>query len=130
VEPPLTAAAVATPVPSPDTPVEIGKPVALVSVPLDGVPSAPPLTTNAPAVPTLTPKAVSTPVPAPVNPVEIGKPVALVSVPLDGVPSAPLNVTNAPALPTLMPNAVATPVPKPLIAPKETFVKVPSPRKN
>ena len=33
---------VATPVPSPDTPVEIGKPVALVNVPEDGVPNAPP----------------------------------------------------------------------------------------
>lgn len=31
---------VATPVPSPETPVEIGRPVALVSVPLAGVPSA------------------------------------------------------------------------------------------
>ena len=29
---------VATPVPNPDTPVDIGKPVALVKVPLDGVP--------------------------------------------------------------------------------------------
>ena len=38
-------------------------PVKLVTVPLDGVPNAPPLTTNAPAVPTLTPKAVTTPVP-------------------------------------------------------------------
>jgi hypothetical protein len=31
---------VATPVPRPDTPVEIGKPVALVKTPLDGVPRA------------------------------------------------------------------------------------------
>jgi len=38
-------------------------PVKLVTVPLDGVPSAPPLTTNAPAVPVLTPNAVTTPVP-------------------------------------------------------------------
>lgn len=34
----------AMPVPSPVTPVEMGRPVALVSVPEDGVPSAPPLT--------------------------------------------------------------------------------------
>jgi hypothetical protein len=34
------AKAVATPVPSPETPVEIGSPVAFVKVPLDGVPSA------------------------------------------------------------------------------------------
>ena len=33
---------VATPVPKPDTPVEIGKPVVFVNVPLDGVPNAPP----------------------------------------------------------------------------------------
>ena len=38
-------------------------PVRLVTVPLDGVPSAPPLTTNAPAVPVFTPSAVTTPVP-------------------------------------------------------------------
>ena len=38
-------------------------PVKLVTVPLEGVPRAPPLTTNAPAVPTATPKAVTTPVP-------------------------------------------------------------------
>jgi hypothetical protein len=47
----------ATLVPSPDTPVAIGRPVALVSVPEEGVPRAPPLTTNAPADPVLTPKA-------------------------------------------------------------------------
>ena len=38
-------------------------PVKLVTVPLLGVPNAPPLTTKAPAVPVLTPKAVTTPVP-------------------------------------------------------------------
>lgn len=38
-------------------------PVRLVTVPLDGVPRTPPLTTNAPAVPVLTPRAVTTPVP-------------------------------------------------------------------
>ena len=38
-------------------------PVKLVTVPVSGVPSAPPLTTNAPAVPVFTPKAVTTPVP-------------------------------------------------------------------
>ena len=37
-EPVLTANAVATPVPNPDTPVAIGNPVALVSVTLVGVP--------------------------------------------------------------------------------------------
>jgi len=104
---------VATPVPRPLTPVLIGSPVALVSVPLLGVPSAPPLTTKAPADPTLTPSAVATPVPKAVMPVPplatgsvtvtpdvSGRPVALVSVPLDGVPNAPPLTTNAPADPT------------------------------
>jgi hypothetical protein len=77
---------VATPVPSPLTPVEIGKPVQLVRVPALGVPSAPPLTTNAPALPTLTARAVATLVPSPLTPVEIGSPVQLVRVPLAGVP--------------------------------------------
>ena len=54
---------VPTPVPSPDTPLEIGKPVAFVSVPELGVPNAPPLTTTDPAEPTLTPSAVATLVP-------------------------------------------------------------------
>ena len=54
---------VATPEPRPLTPVLIGNPVAFVRVPDDGVPSAPPLTTKAPADPTLTPSAVTTPVP-------------------------------------------------------------------
>lgn len=39
-DPVLTANAVATPVPRPETPLEIGNPVQLVSVPLDGVPRA------------------------------------------------------------------------------------------
>ena len=38
-------------------------PVRLVTVPLEGVPNAPPLTTNAPDEPVFTPKAVTTPVP-------------------------------------------------------------------
>ena len=103
--------AVATPVPKPDTPVDIGNPVALVSVPLLGVPKAPLNVTKAPADPTLTAKAVATPVPRPDTPVLMGSPVALVKVPLLGVPKAPLNVTKAPAEPTLTPRAVTTPVP-------------------
>ena len=83
---------VATPVPKPLTPVLIGKPVALVRVPDDGVPKAPPLTTGEPAVPTLTAKAVATPVPRPDTPVLMGRPVALVKVALEGVPRA--GVTN------------------------------------
>jgi hypothetical protein len=70
----------------PIVPPSIGSPVALVSVPELGVPSAPPLTTKAPAVPTFTARAVATLVPRPDTPVLIGKPVALVSVTADGVP--------------------------------------------
>jgi hypothetical protein len=50
----------------PVTPVVKGKPVALVNVPLDGVPNAPLKSTKAPADPVLTAKAVATPVPKPV----------------------------------------------------------------
>lgn len=79
---------VAIPVPRPETPVEIGRPLTLVKVPEDGVPSAPPLTMKEPPVPTLTASAVATPVPRPDTPVEIGRPVALVKVAEDGVPRA------------------------------------------
>ena len=68
---------------APDAPpvtVIFAVPVRLVTVPDDGVPSAPPFTTGEPAVPTLTPSAVATPVPRPDTPVEIGRPVPLVSV--------------------------------------------------
>lgn len=109
---------VATPAPNPDTPVEIGKPVAFVNVALEGVPSAgvtsvgelantkepvPVSSVTAEArfaedgvsrnVATPAPRAVS-PVPprfagrVPVVPASIGRPVAFVSVALDGVPSA------------------------------------------
>ena len=47
-------------------------PVRLVTVPLDGVPNAPPLTTKAPADPTFTPSAVATPVPRPVSELAAG----------------------------------------------------------
>ena len=95
-------------------PVDGTNPDVLVKVPELGVPSAPPFTTNDPAVPTLTPRADATPVPRPETPVDIGKPVQLVSVPELGVPRAPLKVTKAPADPTLIAKAVATPVPKPV----------------
>jgi hypothetical protein len=64
-------------------------PVRFVTVPLEGVPSAPPFVTTAPDDPTLTASAVATSVPRPETPVLIGRPVQLVSVPLDGVPRAP-----------------------------------------
>ena len=96
---------VATPVPRPETPEEIGRPVQFVSVPLVGVPSSGVVSvgevanTNSPLpVSSVTAlarlaldgvaNAVATPVPRPETPVLIGSPVQLVSVPLDGVPSA------------------------------------------
>jgi hypothetical protein len=142
---------VVTPVPPlatgnvPVTPVVKGKPVIFVAVPLEGVPSAPPLTTGAPAEPTFTAKAVATPVPKPDTPVLIGKPVALVKVPLEGVPKAgvtnvgevantnePLPVSSETAVAKLaldgVAKNVATPVPKPetpvLIGRPVAFVSV------
>ena len=126
---------VVTPVPPratgsvPVVPPSIGSPVALVSVPLEGVPSTPPLTTGAPAEPTLTARAVATPVPRPEMPVDTGKPVTLVITPLAGVPSAGVTrvglvantkapepvspVTAAAKLAELgVPKNVATPAPK------------------
>jgi hypothetical protein len=50
----------------PVTPVVNGNPVAFVNVSELGVPSDPPLTVNAPALPVLIAKAVATPVPKPV----------------------------------------------------------------
>lgn len=49
----------------PVTPVVKGRPVALVKVPLNGVPNAPPFTTNEPTEPVLIANAVATPVPKP-----------------------------------------------------------------
>jgi hypothetical protein len=100
---------VATPVPRPETPVLIGKPVALVKTPLAGVPSAgvtkvgllantkapDPVssdTAEAKLADDGVPKKVATPVPKPLTPVEIGKPVKLVATPEAGVPNA--GVTN------------------------------------
>ena len=54
----------------------VGSPVALVKVPDDGVPSAPPLMTGDPAVPTLVASAVATPVPKPVTLLTAGAHVA------------------------------------------------------
>ena len=104
------------PTPSvPVTPVVKGNPLALVNVPEDGVPRAPPFTTKAPADPTLVPKAVATPVPNPEMPVLTGRPVALVRVMLDGVPKAPEKIVKPPVAPVVLPSAVATPVPRDVI---------------
>ena len=91
---------------------DMGNPVQLVSVPLDGVPRAPPLVTKAPDVPTATPNAVATFEPRPETPVEIGNPVALVSVTLVGVPR--MGVTNVGDVERTfapVPVEVVTPVP-------------------
>lgn len=112
---PVTAAAkfavdgvaknVATPVPSPEIPVETGSPVALVSVAADGVPrfgvvSVGEVPNTSAPVPVSSVTAeirfaldgvarnVATPVPKPVTPVEIGRPVPFVRTTAEGVPSA------------------------------------------
>jgi hypothetical protein len=90
---------VATPVPRPDTPVEIGRPVAFVKVALVGVPRIG-VTRVGLVDNTLLPDPVEvvTPVPpfrtgsVPVTPVVKGKPVAFVSVTDVGVPN--IGVTN------------------------------------
>ena len=89
------ASAVATPLPNPDTPVEIGRPVALVKTMVEGVPrfgvvSVTLLVADKAPVPfNAVPRAAGMFAPRPDTPVEIGRPVALVSVPLVGVPRAP-----------------------------------------
>lgn len=105
----------------------IGNPVALVSVPDAGVPSAHPETnifahsiakTHADTLVIV----LSDACPSSIDPTQIavdveatnqaiGNPVAFVSVQDDGVPRAPSNVTNAPADPTLIASAVPTQVP-------------------
>jgi hypothetical protein len=104
-EPVLTARAVAIPVPRPDTPVEIGRPVAFVKVALVGVPrigvtrvgevantNEPEPVSSVIAEARLAldgvAKRVATPVPKPLTPVEIGRPVALVKTAALGVPRA------------------------------------------
>lgn len=94
---------VATPVPNPDTPVEIGKPVALVSVaalgvPISGVTKAGDVAKTSAPVPVSfvtaaarfaevgVARKVATPVPSPETPVDTGNPVALVRTPALGVP--------------------------------------------
>jgi len=120
---------VATPVPKPLTPVPIGRPVALVKVPLEGVPSAgvtrvglvantnepePVSSVIAEAKLALdgVAKRVATPVPKPLTPVEIGRPVALVKVALVGVPR--IGVTSVGEFDNttlVVPVLVVTPVP-------------------
>jgi hypothetical protein len=96
---------VATPVPRPDTPVLIGRPVAFVKVPLVGVPrigvtrvglvantNEPEPVSSVIAEARLAlegvAKRVATPAPKPLTPVEIGRPVAFVKTAALGVPRA------------------------------------------
>lgn len=72
----------------PVTPVESGRPVALVKTPCVGVPSEPLYVTKPPLAFVALPKAEMTPVPAPDKPVETGRPVTFDMTPETGVPSA------------------------------------------
>lgn len=125
---------VATPVPSPLTPVLMGRPVALVRTPLEGVPRAG-VTSVGEVAKTIAPvpvssvtaaialaldgvaKNVATPVPNPETPVLIGKPVAFVSVPLAGVPKigatsvGPLFSTTVLPVPVVVAALIAVPLP-------------------
>ncbi len=97
----------------PVVPAMIGSPVALVSVPEAGVPSAPPLVTKDPAVPTLIPSAVATPVPndvMPVPPLATAKVPPRVKVP-EVVIGPPVRVS--PVVPPEPSTLVTEPVPKP-----------------
>jgi hypothetical protein len=121
---------VATPVPNPDTPVDIGRPVAFVNVTLVGVPNTG-VTNVGDVLRTLLPDPVEVVTPVPplvtgnvpdtcvvrlIEPDKAleGYPVALVNVALEGVPKAPPFTTTEPAEPVLTARAVATPVPRPL----------------
>jgi hypothetical protein len=126
---------VATPVPRPETPVLIGRPVALVKVPLVGVPRMG-VTRVGEVANTKEPepvssviaeaklalegvaKRVATLVPKPLTPVEIGRPVALVKTAALGVPRAGVtNVGEFDNTTFVVPVEVVTPVP-PLATPK------------
>jgi hypothetical protein len=120
---------VATFVPRPETPVAIGRPVAFVKVPLDGVPNAgvtsvglvantkepvpvSSVTADARLADDGVAKNVATSVPKPLTPVEIGRPVAFVNVTLAGVPSVgvtSVGEVDRTVLP--VPVEVVTPVP-------------------
>jgi hypothetical protein len=141
--PTLTASAVAIPVPKPETPVEIGKPVAFVKTPEAGVPSAGVtsvgLSANTRAPVPVSPvtaaakfaldgvaKNVATPVPKPETPVEIGNPVALVNVAENGVPNT--GVTNVGLLDnTLLPEPVLVTLTTFLLASKAKAVEAVKP---
>jgi len=103
---------VATPVPNPETPVDIGRPVALVKVPDVGVPRIgvtrvglvaktrfPEPVSFVTAVAKFAevgvPKKVAIPAANPETPVDMGRPVAFVRVPEAGVPSTGVVITGA-----------------------------------
>jgi hypothetical protein len=114
---------VAMPVPSPETPVEIGRPVAFVSVAADGVPKSG-VTRAGDVANTSEPEPVSfvtaearlaldgvarnvaTPVPSPLIPVETGRPSQFVNVPLAGVPKT--GATNVLLVSVSTPSSVAS----------------------
>ena len=111
--------AVAAPVPRPDTPVLIGRPVPFVKVADVGVPRIG--VTNvglveaeiAPVPLRAEPKAVAMFAPSPLMPVDTGSPVALVSVPLAGIPRAGV---------TSVGEVAKTALPEPVVAIPSTTV--------
>jgi len=104
-------------------------PVKLVATPPDGVPRAPPLVTNDPAVPTLRPRAVATPVPnevMPVPPLAIAKVPPRVSVPVVVI-GPPVRVR--PVVPPAPETEVTEPVPRPRLEVALQRVDVPVERR-
>jgi hypothetical protein len=125
---------VATPEPSPDTPVETGKPVQLVKVPEVGVPKRG-VVKDGLVFKTLLPEPVElvTPVPplatgsVPVTPDVRGKPVTLVIVPDAGVPRA--GATSIGVVMVGVVEKTATPVPVSSVSAAARLAELGVPRK-
>ena len=110
----------------PVTPVDKGSPVALVRVPLDGVPNAPPLTTKAPAEPTATPRAVVTPVPVViVDGAAPAPPPTMMALAVRAAEDAHVDALEKYGTPPLVPATVRAKVPLVVIGEPETEIRPP-----
>jgi hypothetical protein len=110
----------------PVTPVVKGSPVALVKVPLEGVPSTPPFTTNAPADPTAMPRAVTTPVPVVVvTGAPPAPPPSTIALATRAVEDAQVEVLEKYGMPPEAPATVRASVPLAVIGEPETVIRPP-----
>lgn len=111
---------------TPVTPVVKGSPVALVNVPLEGVPKAPPLTTKAPALPVFTPKAVVTPVPVEmVEGAAPAPPPTTIAFAAKAAEVAQVDALEKYGMPPDVPATVSAKVPLVVIGEPETEIKPP-----